>query len=74
MLVPFFARRVQPQVDQSLKVLPRRYARGRRTAEQNRCDRIGWAQLRLAVLHLFKGSKAAKTNMILESLHGWQKV
>ena len=74
MPAPFFARRFQPQVDQSLKVLPRRYARSRRTAEQNNCDCIGWPQLPMAVLHLSKASKAAKTNMILESLRGWQKI
>jgi len=46
MPVPSFARRFQPQVDQSLKVLPQRCARSRRTAEQNRCAWIGWPQLR----------------------------
>jgi len=63
MVVLFVARRFQPQVDQSLKVLPPRYALSARTAEQNRCDCIGWPQLRPAVFHLLDAS-GPKTSTI----------
>jgi len=63
MLVLFVARRFQPQVDQSLKVLPHGYAPSPRTAEQNRFDCIGWPQLYLAVFHLLDACGASKTSM-----------
>ena len=63
MLVLFVASRFQPQVDQSLKVLPHRCVPSPRTAEQNRFDCIGWPQLHLAVFHLLNACGAPKTSM-----------
>jgi len=59
----FVARRFQPEVDQSLRVLPHPYAPSPRTAEQNRCDCIGWRQLHLTVFHLLNVCGAPKTRM-----------
>jgi hypothetical protein len=63
MLVLFVARRFQPEVDQSLILLPPPYAPSPRTAEQNRFDCVGWPQLHLAVFHLLNACGAPKTSM-----------
>jgi len=70
MPVPFFARRFQPQVEQSLKALPHRRARSCRTAEQTRCDWSGWLQLRWQDFTLLNARTARKSQNDLEFLCG----
>src|SRR5271169_560627 len=80
MQVPFFARRFPPQVEQSLKVLPHRCARSCRTADQNRCDWIGWLQLPGALYFFVRPSSPVVTGIHqltrtgkFKSMHGYHQ-